>query len=96
MKMVMLTLLWLFISFVGLQTNDVHAKPKSYPLMCRGGSAMKTILRTEGMYIYFQGGKQGAQVRPPGSGECTWLDRGFRPGEPRELGWVAKDSISQL
>lgn len=96
MKVMMLTFLCLFVSFMGLHTNDVHAKPKSYPLMCRGGSGMKAVLRERGMLIFFQGGKQGAQVRPPGVGECTWLDRGFRPGEPQELGWVAKDPISQL
>ena len=96
MKIITAIALCMFLSPIVLSVDDANAKRKSYPLMCRGGSAMKTVLRTQGMLIYFQGGKQGAQVRPPRSGECTWLDRGFRPGEPRELGWVAKDSISQL
>ena len=51
---------------------------------------MKAVLRTQGMLIYFQGGKQGAQVRSPRSGECTWLDLGFRPGEPRAIDWVSE------
>lgn len=91
MKVLILTFLCLFISFMGLQVSDAHAEPKSYPLMCRGGGIMKGTFWPKGIKFQFTGGSQGAGARPPQPGECTWLDRGFRPGEPREIVWHDRD-----
>ena len=68
----------------------------SYELRCRGG-ALK-ISSTPGgtsssgeqmmnMTVDFTAGTQGAGARTPilTPGQCSWVDRGFRPGEPTQI-----------
>lgn len=58
----------------------------SYPLMCRGGGGMSANVTAAGtIRLQFQPGAAAASATPPGPGVCTWLDRGFRPGEPAVL-----------
>jgi len=60
----------------------------TWPLRCRGGGDM-TFAISSGMIfreisIFFKAGTQpaGYGLLP---GQCSWLDRGFRPGEPTYL-----------
>lgn len=68
------------------------APPPAYPMMCKGGGNMFYAVRTmpgreptAHITIWFAKGAHGASERPPQKGECTWLDRGMRNGEPHEL-----------
>jgi hypothetical protein len=36
--------------------------------------------------VDFAPGTAAASDTPPGPGQCTWLDRGFRSGEPTNMG----------
>ncbi len=85
MNVIKLMLLCLFSFLLFLPADDAQARAKSYPLMCRGGGAMKGKFTTIHVSLHFVGAKQGAGVRLPQSGECAWLDRGFLPGEPQKL-----------
>ena len=49
---------------------------------------MRVTLMPDGVDITFTGGTQAAGTRPPQAGECTWLDRGFFPNEPRRIRWT--------
>jgi hypothetical protein len=69
----------------------------SYELRCRGGGGLKinaTPGRTSSsgeqmmnMTIDFALGTQGAGTGKPNlnPGQCSWIDRGFRPGEPPQI-----------
>jgi len=68
----------------------------SYELRCRGGALKfnSTPGRTSSsgeqmmnMTIDFAAGTQGASARTPilTPGQCSWVDRGFRPGEPTQI-----------
>lgn len=48
---------------------------------------MHVWMADTGLQIYFNPGKQGANQHPPAAGQCTWLDRGVRRGEGKELDW---------
>ena len=70
---------------------------QSYELRCRGGGSMKfnstpgsTSSSGEQMMnvtIDFAVGTQGAGTGKPNlnPGQCSWIDRGFRPGEPPQI-----------
>ena len=69
---------------------------QSYELRCRGGALKfnSTPGRTSSsgeqmmnMTIDFAAGTQGASARTPilTPGQCSWVDRGFRPGEPTQI-----------
>ncbi len=70
--------------------------PPSYPLMCRGGGDMWLAISDNRVHIEFRGARRGANVAPPGPGECAWLDRGFRPGEANYGGLSPGRSILVL
>lgn len=65
------------------------AAQNTYVLTCKPGGNMYQYLRFEGgrvtSTVYFKGGSQGAATQAPRPGECTWIDRGFRSGEPEKL-----------
>lgn len=73
-----------------LLTCTVWAQ-ESYPMVCRGGGSMRVDAWRNGIQIYFRGADTGASQRQPGPGECAWLDRGLRSGEPRMLTWFPGD-----
>ena len=69
---------------------------QSYELRCRGGNLKfnstpgNTSSSGEQMMnvtIDFTAGTQGAGARTPilTPGQCSWVDRGFRPGEPTQI-----------
>jgi hypothetical protein len=96
MKIISLLAFCLFSLVFILQGDDLQARAKSYPLMCRGGGAMKAKITSWNVTVNFVGAKQGAGVRPPQPGECAWLDRGWRPGEPQEFVWKLGDKMSDM
>jgi hypothetical protein len=65
--------------------SEAHAQ-RSYPLVCRGGGTMKAEVLANGtMRMFFTPAFEGANNAPPQAGQCTWLDRAFRDGEPHVL-----------
>lgn len=58
---------------------------QSYPLVCRGGGGMNASVTAGAVRVNFTPGTAAASSTPPAPGQCTWLDRGFRPGEPANL-----------
>lgn len=78
---------FILIANITCVQNVSQAEPRSYPLVCRGGGAMQGTLGKLGIDFTFKGGTQAATAKQPGPGECAWLDRGFRSGEPRKMSW---------
>lgn len=59
---------------------------ESFPMVCRGGGGMRAEIFANGaMRIFFTPAAQAANIAPPQPGQCIWLDRTFRPGEPPVL-----------
>jgi len=79
-----------------LCTTSAYADP-SYPLICHGGPGMKIMVNHDvpdgvhtgatHMTVFFH---PAATPASPGPGECVWMDRTFRPGEPTNL-WLSGD-----
>ena len=72
--------------------------PQYYELRCRGGSALRITTvqgrRTDAtgelmanMTVDFIAGTQPADITGKSlvEGQCSWVDRGFRPGEPAQI-----------
>jgi hypothetical protein len=58
----------------------------SFPVVCHGGGGMRAEVLANGtLRVFFTPAGQGANTAPPAPGQCTWLDRAFRPGEPTVL-----------
>ncbi|MCP3971984.1 MAG: hypothetical protein GY717_17005 [Rhodobacteraceae bacterium] len=63
----------------------------SYVMTCRSGGDMSAVAgqRVSNPHVFveitFQPGTAGAGVQAPDPGQCTWIDRGFRPGEPNKM-----------
>ena len=78
------------------------ADPPSYPLLCHGGPGMKIMTNHDvdgagipgatAMFIYFTPSSSPGSVRQPGPGECVWLDRTFRAGEPAVM-WIKSPRV---
>lgn len=78
------------------------ADPPSYPLLCHGGPGMRIMTNHDvdgagipgatAMFIYFTPSSQPGSAQQPGPGECVWLDRTFRPGEPAVM-WIKSPKI---
>ena len=76
-----------------LFASAASANP-SYPLICRGGPGMRIMVNHDvpdgvhtgatAMTVFF---RAAASAANPGPGECVWMDRTFRPGEPENF-WV--------
>ena len=87
----------LISSKAGASLDPSMSMQQSYELRCRGGGSMKfnstpgsTSSSGEQMMnvtIDFAAGTQGAGARTPilTPGQCSWVDRGFRPGEPTQI-----------
>jgi len=62
------------------------AAQKAYPVVCKsGGNMMAEVSAGNTVRVRFKPGRTGAGSNPPGAGQCAWLDRGFRSGEPNVL-----------
>lgn len=59
---------------------------KSYPVVCKaGGNMMAEVSAGNTVRVRFDPGDSGASASPPRRGQCAWLDRAFRSGEPTVL-----------
>lgn len=66
-----------------LATTAAEATPRSYQLICKGGGDMVATIKPSGkIALRFAAGTEASMVQ---SGQCTWVDRGFRVGEPNVL-----------
>jgi len=84
-----------FFSLILAVQAPVSAAGPSYPMVCRGGGNMQADFMSNGhIQLYFSAGRHGAGTAPPRPGECTWLDRGLRPGEPRSLVWNSRERVN--
>lgn len=83
-------------------TQTASAEPPSYPLLCRGGGNMKIMTNHDvdgagipgatHMTIFFTPAAVAGGVMPPPRGQCVWMDRTFRPGEPANM-WIKSPNI---
>jgi hypothetical protein len=83
---------YLMMAVLGTAMLAPTAMAESYPLICRGGPSMRITtahdvpdgVRTgdNSMVVYFRAARMAAN---PGPGECVWMDRAFRPGEPESF-----------
>ncbi len=96
MKILTVLVLFLFASLLLPPPEHVEARAKSYPLMCKGGGAMKVMFSVWYVKVEFVGAKQSAGVRTLQPGECAWLDRGFLPGEPQVFFWKAGHNMDMM
>ena len=62
------------------------AAGSSYVLMCKAGPGMSIDYRggSNLLMVNFKAGRRGAS-NGVAAGSCTWVDRGFRAGEPSRL-----------
>jgi hypothetical protein len=69
-----------------LLTSSPAAALGTFPLDCRGGGQLSLHFAQleHTLYVRFQPapGPAGAGLAP---GQCSWLDRAFRPGEPFQI-----------
>lgn len=82
-----------------MASAPAQADPPSYQLNCMGGAGMRIMTNHDvpspghvgavAMTIFFQAAPMAAR---PGPGQCTWVDRTFRPGEPTAL-WIRSENI---
>lgn len=87
---------------IGAISTSALAEPPSYPLLCRGGAGMKLMVNHDvdgagipgaaAMTIFFRPAGTPGSVAPPSPGECVWLDRTFRPGEPASM-WIKSPNV---
>jgi hypothetical protein len=77
--------LGLAVGFISITSAAAFAQQGGYPMICRGGGAMKLGIFAGTVIVRFEPTEVGAGVAPPGPGQCGWLDRGYRPGEPASL-----------
>lgn len=74
--------------------SSVQAAPSSYVLMCKGGGNMSVDYNSSNnrLVVKFKAGQRGG-----GSGvlvgSCTWVDRGFRSREPKQICQTGVDDI---
>ena len=66
--------------------TPAQAAPTSYVLMCKGGGNMSIDYNSSSkkLIVNFNAGKRSGS-NGIASGNCTWVDRGFRPREPHRL-----------
>lgn len=56
---------------------------QSYPMICKGGGAMQARVLANGtIQLRFDPSASAGDAQP---GQCAWIDRGFRSGEPTTL-----------
>jgi len=78
------------------------AEQPSFPMVCRGGPEMRIMVNHDvdasgipgatAMFIYFKPAAKAGSAAPPQPGECTWMDRTLRSGEPAVL-WIRASHV---
>jgi hypothetical protein len=78
-------------SFRRFDVPAASGHPGAYRMECRGGGRMHANYYPSGeavqLKIHFAKARAAARDRPPGPGECAWLDRPVHPDEPFWLRW---------
>jgi hypothetical protein len=72
--------------------SDLEVRPRSYPLVCRGGPSLEIVIWPDSRNIGFKfvkGTKPAGEGLDPG--ECSWIDRGMNAGEPSRLSQYVED-----
>jgi hypothetical protein len=88
--------LGLAVGIISITSAAAFAQ-QGYPMICRGGGAMKLGIFAGTVIIRFEPTEVGAGVAPPGPGQCGWLDRGYRAGEPASLQYLGNlDAVHYL
>ena len=75
----------LTLVFSILLSGKIALAEQSFPLTCRGGGDLKFFFNQDRDDIVIQFKKGVTGVGTGGTlspGECSWIDRGFRPDEP--------------
>jgi len=78
------------------QPEEVTVMPlvDTYTMVCKSGTGMSAVFKNRSyngridgrVYLSVVGNfKKGTVAGNPRSGECTWMDRGMRQGEPRKF-----------
>ena len=81
----------LALSAAALLSSSPSMAASDYVLTCNPGQRMEIVTgqrvssQEAFAIINFKPGRTGAASHAPRPGECTWTDRGFRPGEPTKL-----------
>ena len=76
-----------------LAATTIATAQTSYVMTCRGGGDMTAVAgqRVSNPHVFveitFKPGTAGAGVQAPNPGQCTWIDRGLRAGEPTKMIW---------
>ncbi|MBP6013126.1 MAG: hypothetical protein KBA31_12940 [Alphaproteobacteria bacterium] len=96
-----LAALGIVVGLIGA-ASTASAEPPSYPLLCRGGGNMKIMVNHDvdgagipgatAMTIFFTPAGVAGGVSAPPPGQCVWMDRTFRPGEPANM-WIRSPNI---
>jgi hypothetical protein len=71
------------------------ADQPSSPMVCRGGAGMRIMIAHDidadgnpaatSMWIFFKPASRPGSAAQPQAGECTWMDRTLKSGEPTSL-----------
>src|SRR5260370_12673289 len=77
--------LGLAVGLLAMASAAAFGQQGGYPMICKGGGAMKAEIFAGTVIVRFEPTDVGAGVAPPGPGQCGWLDRGYRPAEPASL-----------
>jgi hypothetical protein len=75
----------LAFGLLSMASAAAFGQQAGYAMVCRGGGAMKAEIFAGTIIVRFEPTDVGAGVAPPAPGQCGWLDRGYRPGEPASL-----------
>lgn len=80
------SLLTVAASMTLITSTPAVAVGSSYVLMCKAGPGMSVDYRSATNYLIvnFKAGQSGGG-NGVAAGSCTWVDRGFRSGEPRRI-----------
>ena len=77
---------WIYLTAFAALFAASGAFAQTFPLVCRGGGAISFAFShdQDTIFVRFKAGtKPSGQGLLPG--ECSWRDRGFRPGEPPRI-----------
>jgi len=96
-QMKTLASLGMAVGLLSIASAAAFGQPGGYPMVCRGGGAMKAEIFAGAIVVRFEPTDVGVGVAPPSPGQCGWLDRGYRPGEPAVLQYVGNpDGVRYL
>lgn len=85
---------------LALPTRGATDPPPSYPLLCRGGGAMRLELHgaRDGtlLFLHFDRAELPVSQRRPAAGTCGWVDRVLNDDEPTTMWDMAHMSYANV